>query len=105
MICPRERSPVSVRLSLGDRVVMSEMVLPVGYHNDGVSALYRNFQFESGKVHVTLVINDSEGDERSTYTYEREINIKPSESVALEFSNGFTLYKDNEPSVRNDYSS
>jgi len=66
MICPRERSPVSVRLSLGDRVVMSEMVLPVDYHNDGVSALYRNFQFESGKVHVKLVINDSEGDERST---------------------------------------
>ncbi|MDK1024393.1 MAG: hypothetical protein QGD92_09205 [Gammaproteobacteria bacterium] len=93
MICPRERSPVTVRLSLDDRLVLDKSVLPAGLHNDGISAEYRNFRVEAGKVRITLVVNDSQGDQNSTYTYEREITINPSESVALEFNNGFTLYQ------------
>ena len=93
MICPRERSPVSVRLSLDDRLVLDKMVLPAGLHNDGISAEYRNFPVQAGKVRVTLVVNDSQGDQDSTHTYDQEISVGPGESVALEFSNGFTLYQ------------
>ena len=93
MICPRERSPVYVRLSLDDKLVLDKSVLPAGLHNDGISAEYRNFPIQAGKVRVTLVINDSQGDEKSTHTFNQEISIDPGESVALEFSNGFTLYQ------------
>lgn len=105
MICPRERSPVTVRLSLDDKLVLDRTVLPAGLHNDGISADYRNFRVEAGTVRVTLVVNDSQGDPNSTYTYEREIIINPSESVALEFNNGFTLYKGNSSADTDDTSS
>jgi hypothetical protein len=93
MICPRERSPVSVRLSLDDTLVLDKMVLPAGLHNDGISAEYRNFPVQAGRVRVTLVVNDSQGDQDSTHTYDQEISVGAGESVALEFSNGFTLYQ------------
>ena len=73
--------------------MLDKVVLPAGVHNDGISAEYRNFPVKAGKVRVTLVVNDSQGDPDSTHTYDQEISIGPGESVALEFSNGFTLYQ------------
>jgi hypothetical protein len=93
MICPRERSAVSVRMLLDDRLVLDKIVWPAGYHNDGISAEYGNFPVQAGKVRVTLVVNDSQGDPDFTHTYDQEISVGPGQSVALEFSNGFTLYQ------------
>jgi hypothetical protein len=61
MICPRERSPVSVRMSLDDRLVLDKILMPAGLHNDGISAEYRNFPVQAGRVRVQLVINDNQG--------------------------------------------
>jgi hypothetical protein len=94
IICPRERSPVAVKLILNGQSLFDEEILGAGLHNDGISATYQRFAVPAGTSRLQLTVNDNSGEAQSTYQYDEELNLAPAESVALVFNHGFTLYKE-----------
>ena len=85
MVCPREKSPLSVELSLNDSVRFSGEVQPSGIHNDGVLALYRMFPVSTGDVVVQLRIKDDIRQDDYTHTFRETMSVDPSSIVVLRF--------------------
>ncbi len=94
MICPRERSPVQVTLSLNGEQVFDQKIAPVGFHADGISAAYQRFQVPAGQIRIQATVNDKAGDTAATYAYDEQVRLFPAESVALEFYSGFVLHQE-----------
>ena len=94
IICPRERSPVAVKLILNGEPLFDQQILASGLHNDGISATYRRFTVPAGTSRLQLIVNDKSGEAKSTYHYDEELDLAPAESVALVFNHGFKLYKE-----------
>jgi hypothetical protein len=99
MVCPRERSPVQVKLSLNSELIFEEKIKATGFHEDGISAAYRRFQVPAGPMRVQVTVNDKSGDTQATYEYDEQLSLLPAESVALEFSGGFVLHQEDSKHV------
>jgi hypothetical protein len=84
--CPRERSPVAVRVELNGKAVIDESFPPAGLNRDGASAGYRRLPIPAGRHSVRAQLSD---DARSTdFPYERtaELDVKPGQIVLIDFN-------------------
>lgn len=84
--CPRERSPVVVRVELDGKPVIDESFPPAGLNRDGASAGYRRLPIPAGRHTVRARLSD---DTRSTdFPYERtaELEVKPGQIVLIDFN-------------------
>lgn len=84
--CPRERSPVTVRVELDGKPVIDESFSPAGLNRDGASAGYRRLPIPAGRHTVRARLND---DIRNTgFPYERtvELDVKPGRIVLIDFN-------------------
>ncbi len=84
--CPRERSPVTVRVELDGKAVIDESFAPAGLNRDGASAGYRRLPIPSGRHTVRARLND---DIRNTdFPYERtaELDVRPGQIVLIDFN-------------------
>lgn len=86
--CPRERSPVVVRVELDGRAVIDASFPPAGWRKDGASAGYRRLPIRAG-AH-TLRVQLSDDARRSDFAYERfaTIDVKPGQIVLIDFNPG-----------------
>lgn len=83
--CPRERSPVRVRVELDERTLYDEAFPPAGLRRDGASSGYRRLPVAAGTHTLRVQFND---DVRvSGYNYERaaEVTLKPGQVVLIDF--------------------
>lgn len=83
--CPRERSPVRVRVMLDDRGLMDESFAPAGLARDGASSGYRRLPISAGTHKLKVQVND---DVRvAGFNYEREatVQVKPGQVVLVDF--------------------
>jgi hypothetical protein len=84
--CPRERSPVLVRVELDGKAVIDEAFAPAGLKKDGASAGYRRLPIRAGRHSLRVQLND---DARLTdFPYERtaELDVKPGQIVLIDFN-------------------
>ncbi len=84
--CPRERSPVVVRVELDGKAVIDESFAPAGLNRDGASAGYRRLAIPAGVHTVRALLND---DSRSSgFPYERtaQLDVKPGQIVLIDFN-------------------
>jgi len=87
--CPRGKAPLSVSLLVDDRVFYDGIIKPSGLHSDGVLALYQQFNIPPGQASVRLAIESAKQD---LQLFEREINVRPSDVLLLEYHDtGFNL--------------
>lgn len=86
MECPRERSPVRVRVVLDERPLFDEAFPPAGLSRDGASSGYRRLPIAAGAHKLRVQFND---DARvAGFNYERvaEVVVKPGQVVLIDFN-------------------
>lgn len=84
--CPRERSPVVVRVELDGRAVIDESFAPAGLNRDGASAGYRRLPIRAGTYTLRVQLNDDA--RRSDFPYERtaRLDVTPGRIVLIDFN-------------------
>jgi hypothetical protein len=84
--CPRERSPVHVRVELDGAAVIDDAFPPAGLSRDGASAGYRRLAVPSGTHELKVQVNDDM--RHSGFIYERaeRIAIVPGQIVLIDFN-------------------
>lgn len=86
--CPRERSPVVVRVELDGRAVIEESFAPAGLNKDGASAGYRRLPIRAGQHTLRVQLSD---DARATgFPFERTetLTVVPGQIVLIDFNPG-----------------
>ncbi len=58
-VCPRERSPIRVRIDLDGQPLFEGSAPPAGLSKDGASTLYRRFEVPAGEHLVSVKMNGS----------------------------------------------
>lgn len=88
MDCPRERSPVTVRVELDGQTVIDAVFPPAGLRKDGASAGYRRLPISAGRHTLRVQLNDDA--RRSDFPYERAatLQVRPGQIVLVDFNPG-----------------
>lgn len=85
MDCPRERSPVTVELSLNGAILASESVKPAGVARDGSSTYYARFPVPAGEHRVTVRIDDSVRVPGFSHVREETVRLEPGRVFVVDF--------------------
>ncbi len=83
--CPRERSPVRVRVELDGRVLYDEAFPPAGLRRDGAASGYRRLPIAAGRHDLKVAFND---DVKVTgFTHERAatVTVEPGQVILIDF--------------------
>jgi hypothetical protein len=84
--CPRERSPVVVRVELDGEELLHESFAPSGLSRDGASTGYRRVPIAAGPHRVRVQVNDDARTSGFTYERERELSLGPGQVVLIDFA-------------------
>jgi hypothetical protein len=84
--CPRERSPVVVRVELDGEAVIDESFVPAGLNRDGASAGYRRLPIPAGRHTVRARLNDDIRNPGFPYERSAELEVKPGQIVLIDFN-------------------
>jgi hypothetical protein len=85
MVCPRERSPVTVELDIGGKTALRRSAQPSGLSKDGASAVYQRLLVPAGEQRIAVRLKD---DVRAPgFTYQREATLKlaPAQVLVIDF--------------------
>jgi len=85
MDCPRERSPISVDLTLDGKAVISNSVEPPGLYKDQGIDIFQSIKVPAGKHQLSIQMNDSVRVEGPTFTHKRDIDLKPAQLLVIQF--------------------
>ena len=83
--CPRERSPVHVRVTLDDRALIDETYAPSGLARDGAAAAYRRIPIPAGAHRVGVSVNDDARHADVFHTAEQAVQLAPGQVVLIDF--------------------
>lgn len=83
--CPRERSPVAVRIELDGKPIIDDSYAPAGLSRDGASAAYRRMPIPTGPHRLHVRINDDKNVKGYTHDREFALNVKPGQIVLIDF--------------------
>lgn len=84
--CPRERSPVIVRVTLDERVLVDETFAPSGLHRDGAANAYRRIPIAAGEHHLSVQFNDDHRVSGFNYARTERMNLKPGQVLLIDFA-------------------
>jgi hypothetical protein len=83
--CPRERHPVHLTLTLDDKLLFEETLLPSGIWQDGKSNVYSRMTVDAGTRHVRVTMNDSGTVPSVDYERDSVINISAGQNLLINF--------------------
>lgn len=96
VVCPRERVPVTVELTVDGEVLYEAVLPPTGLSGDGPSRAYQRFTIPAGAHTIGVRLNDTGENAGNAgafdYVTERDVVLAPSEILAIDFqakSGGF----------------
>ncbi len=84
--CPRERSPVIVRLELDGAELVNESFAPSGLSRDGASTGYRRLPIAAGRHEVRVRFNDDVRVSGFNYGRDRVIDAAAGQVVLIDFA-------------------
>jgi hypothetical protein len=90
-ICPRERSPLQLKLVVDEKVLYRATIPASGLHNDGVSSMYQRFTLPSGSYHLQIYMNDDVAVDGYPWKLEQDIKLLPAQVIVANFKQGFKL--------------
>jgi len=85
MVCPRERSPIDIEMSLDEEVVFKETFEPPGFSRDGGIDVYHRFKLPAGQHQLKLKLKDSIQVDDYNYVHEQVIDLKPHQVLVISF--------------------
>lgn len=87
LVCPRERSPLALELSIDHRLVLSESLPARGIHRDGRASLYRRLSVPAGEVTVAVRLKDHLAQQAFPYESELRTVLAPGANLVIDFDN------------------
>lgn len=94
MVCPRERSPVTIEVDVGGRPVVRRVAPPSGLAHDGASALYVRVPVAAGEQRIAVRLNDDARHPGFTYQRDATVNLGAAQVLVIDFDaekGGITL--------------
>jgi hypothetical protein len=83
--CPRERSPLSIRLTVDGTVLYDEAIAPTGLRRDGSSAVYRRFQVAAGSHRIEAALSDDARVAAYPFTRAATVTLEPGQVLTVDF--------------------
>ncbi len=85
MDCPRERSPVHVRVELDGKMLYDETFQPAGLRRDGAASGYRRLPIPAGEHLLRVQLNDDARVRGFNHAGERQLRVAPGQVVLIDF--------------------
>jgi len=85
MDCPRERSPVHVRVELDGKVLYDETFQPAGLRRDGAASGYHRLPIPAGDHVLRVQFNDDIRVKGFNHEGERQMKVVPGQVVLIDF--------------------
>ena len=85
-ICPRERSPVSIEVSINGKTVLERTAQPNGLKRDGASSVYERIPVTAGAQKIVVALKDDVRAPGFTHRLEETVELKPSQVLVIDFS-------------------
>ncbi|MFQ5644957.1 MAG: hypothetical protein ACE5FQ_14865 [Thiogranum sp.] len=86
MDCPRERSPVKVRLLLDGKPLLEEVARAPGLYSDLGVDIYRTAKVPAGEHTLAVQMNDNVRVEGPTYSHEETVILEPTQLLVVDFN-------------------
>ncbi len=86
MICPRERLPVRLELTLDGAVIFDQEMQPSGLSNDGPSYFYQKLIIPTGPHSLMVRMRDSDRTDGFDYETIEEVSLSPGQVLAIRFN-------------------
>jgi len=86
--CPRERSPLTLKVYLDDALITQATVNPPGFHNDQVVNFFRRVKVKSGEHRLRIWMNDDINVSGATHQYAQAVTLKPEQQLLIDFDAG-----------------
>ena len=84
--CPRERSPVHVRVEFDGQPLYDETFPPAGLRRDGAASGYRRLPIAAGKHDVKVAFNDDVRVQGFNYERQATVDVKPGQVILIDFA-------------------
>ena len=84
--CPRERSPIDIELTVDDKVVYQDHLLPTGLSGDGRAYSYQTIRVPVGTHLVSVRMRDSVHEKGFNFKKSEDIEFLPGDMLAIEFN-------------------
>jgi hypothetical protein len=84
-VCPRERSPIRVRIDLDGAPLFEGAAAPAGLSKDGTSTLYKRFEVAAGEHLLSVKMNDNVRIQDFNYVKEERLTLKPAQILVIDF--------------------
>ena len=86
--CPRERSPLALKVYLDGALITQATVEPPGFHSDQVVNFFRRVKVQAGEHKLRIWMNDDINVSGSTHQYEQVVTLKPEQQLLIDFDAG-----------------
>jgi len=83
--CPRGRYGVPVRIELGGRLLVDELLAPAGVARDGTARLYRRFAVAAGRHALRVRVTDAPRPGARAWERAQELELAPGKVLTIEF--------------------
>lgn len=84
-ICPRERSPVRVRLELDGRLLHEARLEPGGLARDGAATIHLEFVVPTGAHELRALVNDNINPGSRDYEGTQRVELTPGAVLTVDF--------------------
>jgi hypothetical protein len=86
IVCPREKSDLTARLTVNGTVYFERSIAPSGIHHDGVIAAFTTLRLPAGPVTLQVSIKDDQRHDGWTHQLERQVSLRPDRILTVHFT-------------------
>lgn len=83
-VCPRERSPIKVKIDLDGKQLFEGVAPPAGLSKDGTSTIYKRFEVPSGEHMLSVRMNDNARIKDYNLVREEKVLLKPAQILVID---------------------
>jgi len=83
-VCPRERVPVTVEVTLDDAPLFRVVAPPSGFSKDGASTIYRRIPVAAGRHRIGARLADNPAGE-FTFAHAATVDLAPGRVIVIDF--------------------
>lgn len=83
--CPRERSPLSMEVSINGTEVLKRVAEPGGLSKDGSTAIYERLVVPAGEQRISVRFSDDVRPSARVYEHEASVVLVPGQVLVIDF--------------------
>ena len=85
MVCPRERSPITVQVDIDGKRVLTRSAPPSGLSRDGASAVYERLVVPAGERRIAVALSDDVRAREAAHRREATLQLAPGQVLVIDF--------------------